>query len=143
MQGSDPRIEQRRSESAAARHKPWWKPFVLMGLALGFFGLLLAFFSPNGAVRALGRMAMAASALALLGVILTFFWWGRVIMGVKHHDRKWFPFVFSLRGWSQLLVISLAWGIGGGIFDYSVQPEFCQSCHLMVPYYRAWHESTH
>jgi hypothetical protein len=24
-----------------------------------------------------------------------------------------------------------------------MQPEFCQGCHIMEPYYRAWHESSH
>ena len=24
-----------------------------------------------------------------------------------------------------------------------MQPDFCRSCHIMEPYYQAWHSSTH
>jgi len=30
-----------------------------------------------------------------------------------------------------------------GFAEYTMQPDFCRSCHLMEPYYQAWHQSTH
>jgi len=37
-----------------------------------------------------------------------------------------------------LLVVFFAF-----MFSYSTRPEFCNSCHIMKPYYRAWETSTH
>ncbi|MDY7107330.1 MAG: NapC/NirT family cytochrome c [Planctomycetota bacterium] len=48
----------------------------------------------------------------------------------------------NLWGWA--LIFGLTFVIGGIVFaEYSMQPEFCRTCHIMEPYYQAWHESTH
>ena len=38
-----------------------------------------------------------------------------------------------------------AGAVGGraAFAEYSMQPDFCRSCHIMEPYYQAWHHSTH
>lgn len=40
-----------------------------------------------------------------------------------------------------IFVIFVALGVGG--YHYWSRPEFCKSCHIMVPYYDAWKTSTH
>jgi len=45
------------------------------------------------------------------------------------------------------LVLAIA-GVGfivlfAGLFFYSLSPSFCNSCHIMKPYYKAWKESKH
>jgi nitrate/TMAO reductase-like tetraheme cytochrome c subunit len=42
-----------------------------------------------------------------------------------------------------LLVVVVGLGGMAGFAEYSMQPEFCQGCHIMQPYYKAWHESSH
>lgn len=67
-------------------------------------------------------------------------WWR--ILGVRRHERKWLPIGLTLWGWFLVLAVAVvAGGIGFG--EYSMQPEFCRSCHIMEPYYQAWHKSTH
>jgi len=46
------------------------------------------------------------------------------------------------RGWITLILLVML-GTLVGLAEYSMQPEFCRSCHLMEPYYQAWHSSTH
>jgi len=67
--------------------------------------------------------------------------WQRIV-GFKRRPGKRIPFGFTLWGW--LLIVGV-FGFGGmaGMAEYSMQPDFCQSCHIMEPYYRAWHESNH
>jgi nitrate/TMAO reductase-like tetraheme cytochrome c subunit len=67
--------------------------------------------------------------------------------------------VLAMLGWrrrpgKRIPARPTAWGVvllavvvflGGGIAfaEYSMQPDFCRSCHIMEPYYQAWHQSTH
>jgi hypothetical protein len=85
---------------------------------------------------------IVAAALALLGVALTFSGVGRAIMGIQHHDRRLFPFLFNFRGWFQAAVILVAFS-GVSLLEYTMEPDFCQSCHIMQPYHQGWHQSTH
>ncbi|MCC6907705.1 MAG: NapC/NirT family cytochrome c [Phycisphaerales bacterium] len=64
------------------------------------------------------------------------------ILGVKRVKRRYVPFGLTLwakMGYAVLIVVggSLAFA------EYSMEPDFCRNCHLMEPYYQAWHESTH
>ncbi len=64
-------------------------------------------------------------------------------LGVKHRpDAKRLRYVPNLWGWFVLVGLAAAGGTLG-FLEYSMQPEFCRSCHLMEPYYQAWHESSH
>ncbi|MCC7147068.1 MAG: NapC/NirT family cytochrome c [Phycisphaeraceae bacterium] len=64
------------------------------------------------------------------------------ILGLRRHAGARIPFRLTLRGWVQLLLV--VWVVGGAMFaEYSMQPDFCRSCHLMEPYYQAWHSSSH
>lgn len=67
--------------------------------------------------------------------------WQR-LLGIRRRDRgrvRWVP-----TRWGVVLIV-LVVGLTGmvGFAEYSMQPDFCRSCHLMEPYYQAWHESTH
>ncbi len=68
-------------------------------------------------------------------------WWWRVL-GIRRRQGKWLKIKLTLWGWVLLLAI-LAIGGGAGFGEYSMQPDFCRSCHIMEPYYQAWHRSTH
>lgn len=51
---------------------------------------------------------------------------------------------YTLNLWGWVLLIGTAGAIGSSAFlEYSMEPDFCRSCHLMEPYYQAWHNSTH
>lgn len=54
---------------------------------------------------------------------------------IRLHGR--FFLIVGLIGFV-LLVVFFAF-----MFSYSTRPEFCRSCHIMEPYYRAWETSTH
>lgn len=46
--------------------------------------------------------------------------------------------------WGYLLIAFFVFIFGGMAFaEYSMQPDFCRSCHNMETYYQAWHNSTH
>ena len=46
--------------------------------------------------------------------------------------------------WGYVLLLVFVGGVGSAAFaEYSMQPDFCRSCHIMEPYYQAWHSSTH
>src|SRR5215213_11266887 len=64
------------------------------------------------------------------------------LLGVKRRPGRFIK--FGLTKWGFLLAV-IVFGLGGmGAFaEYSMQPDFCRSCHLMEPYYQAWHNSTH
>ncbi len=52
------------------------------------------------------------------------------------------PVVPNRFGW--VLIVLLMFGGGAVAFaEYSMQPDFCRSCHIMEPYYTAWHQSKH
>ncbi len=122
--------------------RPWWLPFTVLGTVLAVVGIWMSYYARDGRFRIIGAMSMAAAAIALVGVALCFTRWGRAIMGVTGTRSRWFPWLFSTRGWIQAGLITLAFGVSG-FGTYTMHPDFCQSCHIMVPYYDAWHESTH
>lgn len=47
--------------------------------------------------------------------------------------------------WPWVVIAILAFmTLGGyGFYEYSNTPQFCNSCHIMQPYYTAWEESSH
>ena len=64
------------------------------------------------------------------------------IFGVKRRPGKFIR--IGLTKWGFVLVLALVVMCGmAGFAEYSMQPEFCQSCHIMEPYYQAWHSSKH
>ena len=64
------------------------------------------------------------------------------LLGLKRRPGK--RIGIGLTKWGVLLTIFFAGSIGGACFlEYSMQPDFCRSCHLMEPYYQAWHKSSH
>lgn len=68
--------------------------------------------------------------------------WLMRLLGVRRRKGRWLKYVPTRWGW---LIIVLVVGIAGsaGFAEYSMQPDFCRSCHIMEPYYQAWHDSTH
>lgn len=130
------------SPTTQSPRKPWWLPFTSLGVVLLTAGLWMKFLATDGRFQIIGALSITAGVIALVGVALSSFGWGRAIMGVYERRSRWFPFVFSKRGWAQAALIMLVFGtVGFG--SYTMHPDFCQSCHIMVPYYDAWHESTH
>ncbi len=69
-------------------------------------------------------------------------WWWRAL-GIRRRPKaRWFRVVPSIWGW--VLILAVGFVLGASAFaEYSMQPDFCRSCHIMEPYYQAWHESTH
>ena len=49
-----------------------------------------------------------------------------------------YPLLAVLAAWAFLMVVMAA---AAGI--YTSRPEFCNSCHIMEPYYKSWQQSTH
>jgi nitrate/TMAO reductase-like tetraheme cytochrome c subunit len=64
------------------------------------------------------------------------------IFGFKRRQGKRIGYGFTKRGWCQFIMFAMLIGMVGFI-EYSMTPDFCRSCHIMEPYYQAWHESTH
>ncbi|GMU24218.1 MAG: hypothetical protein AMXMBFR13_42940 [Phycisphaerae bacterium] len=64
------------------------------------------------------------------------------LLGIRRRPGKWLPIGLTLWGWFVFVCAALVVG-GAGFAEYSMQPEFCRSCHIMEPYYQAWHDSTH
>ena len=67
--------------------------------------------------------------------------WFRML-GFKRRGGKLIRYGLTKRGWCQFVLLSMFVGMIG-FLEYSMQPEFCRSCHIMEPYYQAWHQSTH
>lgn len=130
------------SSHDSGQRRPWWLPFVSLGVVLIVGGLWLLYYSTDGRAEVIGMACLGAAAIALVGVALSNGPRGRQIMGVRVRQSRWFPFLFSRRGWIQAILIVTVFGTYG-FGEYTMQPDFCQSCHIMVPYYQAWHESTH
>lgn len=64
------------------------------------------------------------------------------LLGLRRRPGKRIPFRPTIWGW--LLLVGFAGMVGSAAFaEYSMKPDFCRSCHLMEPYYQAWHASTH
>jgi nitrate/TMAO reductase-like tetraheme cytochrome c subunit len=67
-------------------------------------------------------------------------WWRWI--GLRRRPGKRFAVVPTFWGW--LVLVGFVGFLGTvGFAEYSMQPDFCRSCHLMEPYYQAWHNSTH
>ncbi len=67
---------------------------------------------------------------------------GLRLIGLARREGRWIHYRPS--GWGWVLLVLLVVLAGGSAFvEYSMQPDFCRSCHIMEPYYLAWHESTH
>lgn len=64
------------------------------------------------------------------------------LLGIRARKGRWLRYAPTRWGWFLLFFFSF---VGGSVafFEYSMQPDFCRSCHLMEPYYQAWHTSTH
>ena len=67
-------------------------------------------------------------------------WWR--ILGLRRRPGKWVRIGLTLWGWFLLVFVIVVAGTAG-LAEYSMQPDFCQTCHIMEPYYQAWHRSTH
>lgn len=67
-------------------------------------------------------------------------WWR--LLGLRRSQRRYVPFGLTLWGKIAYPAVILVGG-GLGFVEYSMQPDFCRSCHIMEPYYQAWHESSH
>jgi nitrate/TMAO reductase-like tetraheme cytochrome c subunit len=68
-------------------------------------------------------------------------WWMRAL-GVKRRPGR--RLKWGLTRWGMVLAVMVLMMCGMAAFgEYSMQPAFCQSCHIMEPYYQAWHQSTH
>ncbi len=64
------------------------------------------------------------------------------LLGFKFRHGK--TLRIGLNWWGWLLLVGTVGMIGMGAFaEYSMQPDFCRSCHIMEPYFQAWHSSTH
>ena len=63
-------------------------------------------------------------------------WWWR-IMGLRRRERRWWPIGLTAWGWVFVVLLVVVGG-GVGFGEYSMQPDFCRSCHIMEPYYQAW-----
>jgi len=68
-------------------------------------------------------------------------WWWRVL-GLKPRPGKYLRVGLTRRGWIVMLGLVMLVGMGG-FGEYSMQPNFCRSCHIMEPYFAAWHQSSH
>jgi nitrate/TMAO reductase-like tetraheme cytochrome c subunit len=68
-------------------------------------------------------------------------WWWRVL-GLRRRNGKWLRVGLTLWGWVLVMLVVVVGG-ATGFGEYSMQPDFCRSCHIMEPYYQAWHRSTH
>lgn len=64
------------------------------------------------------------------------------ILGFKRRQGRFIRYGLKKRGWFQFVLLVMLGGMVGFI-EYSMTPEFCRSCHIMEPYYQAWHTSTH
>lgn len=63
-------------------------------------------------------------------------------LGIRKREGKRLRYLPNLWGWFLLLAFGMVGG-SAGFAEYSMQPDFCRSCHIMEPYYQAWHQSTH
>jgi len=62
--------------------------------------------------------------------------------GLKRREGKYLRVKPTL--WGYVLLVGFGGMVGSAAFaEYSMQPDFCRSCHIMEPYYQAWHSSKH
>ena len=67
-------------------------------------------------------------------------WWRW--FGLRRSSKRWVPVAPTRWGWALIIVLVFV-GTLIAFTEYSMQPEFCRTCHIMEPYFQAWHESTH
>ena len=64
------------------------------------------------------------------------------LLGLRRRPGRLLKLAPTRWGWALILLFVV--GAGSAAFaEYSMQPDFCRSCHIMEPYYQAWHTSTH
>jgi len=64
------------------------------------------------------------------------------LLGLRRREGRFIR--FAPTKWGYVVIAFVVMGlVSAGFAEYSMQPDFCRSCHLMEPYYQAWHESTH
>jgi len=64
------------------------------------------------------------------------------LIGMRRRQGRFLKVALTWRGWITTILLVMILGMAG-VMEYTMQPEFCRSCHLMEPYYQAWHNSTH
>lgn len=69
-------------------------------------------------------------------------WWMKLLGLRRRPDGRFFRYAPTVWGFILLGGFTLAAG-SAAFAEYSMQPDFCRSCHIMEPYYQAWHQSTH
>lgn len=67
-------------------------------------------------------------------------WWK--LLGIRRGKGRLVRIVPTKWGWA-LMVLVVGGAAMAGFAEHSMKHDFCRSCHLMEPYYQAWHESTH
>lgn len=67
--------------------------------------------------------------------------WQR-LLGVRRREGRFVPIRLTRLGWFWSVVVLFLAG-SAAFAEYSMTPDFCRSCHIMEPYYQAWHDSTH
>jgi nitrate/TMAO reductase-like tetraheme cytochrome c subunit len=68
-------------------------------------------------------------------------WWQR-LLGVRRRQGRFLRWRLTL--WGKIVFVGvLLMGAMAGFAEYSMQPDFCRGCHIMEPYYQAWHQSSH
>jgi nitrate/TMAO reductase-like tetraheme cytochrome c subunit len=70
-------------------------------------------------------------------------WWGEILRRAAPptwHKLRWLLLHAALLLATFLLLLVLMVGAAGW---YTSRPAFCNSCHIMEPYYRSWQESNH
>jgi nitrate/TMAO reductase-like tetraheme cytochrome c subunit len=58
--------------------------------------------------------------------------------------RKWLRRI-GLHGWRRWLIASVLVfiGLSIGSVEYTSRSDFCNSCHIMEPYYDSWKQGAH
>lgn len=68
--------------------------------------------------------------------------WLWKVLGLRRREGRFLRIGLTLWGWVLMIGVVLMGGMAG-FAEYSMQPDFCRSCHIMEPYYEAWHQSSH
>jgi nitrate/TMAO reductase-like tetraheme cytochrome c subunit len=64
------------------------------------------------------------------------------LLGIRRRNGRFLRFGLTRWGWALAILVVLGGGMAG-MAEYTMQPDFCRSCHIMEPYYEAWHGSKH
>lgn len=61
-----------------------------------------------------------------------------------HKEDKWYEIHLKRRFFMIIGVLFIMFLLFNAfMFSYTTKPEFCKSCHIMEPYYKAWKTSNH